>query len=91
MEIVNNSRENVHSIRVRAGRRTYFFDVKATKSERDLYVVITESRRIGEDKYEKHKLFLFKEDFKKFEDALHETLNVVEHELLERRGNEVEA
>jgi hypothetical protein len=77
-----NSQENVFSRRVRAGKRTYFFDVKATKSVKDFYIVITESRRVSEDKYEKHKLFLYKEDFSKFIDAIKETTQHVEQELL---------
>lgn len=74
--------ENVFSRRVRAGKRTYFFDVKATRSVKDFYIVITESRRVGEEKYEKHKLFLYKEDFSKFIDAIRETAQFVEQELL---------
>ncbi len=84
MEPVDTSNENVFTRRVRAGKRTYFFDVKATKSARDFYVIITESRRVGEEKYEKHKLFLYKEDFRKFVDALTETVTHVECELLEK-------
>jgi hypothetical protein len=76
--------ENVFSRRVRAGKRTYFFDVKATKSVKDYYIVITESRRVAEEKYEKHKIFLYKEDFSKFIDALAETSDFVERELLEK-------
>ncbi len=74
--------ENVFSRRVRAGKRTYFFDVKATKSVKDFYIVITESRRVAEEKYEKHKIFLYKEDFSKFIDAITETTQYVERELL---------
>jgi deoxyribodipyrimidine photolyase-like uncharacterized protein len=84
MEQLDTSNENVFTKRVRAGKRTYFFDVKATKSARDFYVIITESRRVGEEKYEKHKLFLYKEDFRKFADALTETVAHVENELLEK-------
>ncbi|HLB00499.1 MAG TPA: DUF3276 family protein [Bacteroidota bacterium] len=76
--------ENVFSRRVRAGKRTYFFDVKSTKSVKDLYIVLTESRRLGEEKYEKHKIFLYKEDFSKFIEALRETTQFVEQELLEK-------
>jgi hypothetical protein len=75
--------ENVSSKRVRAGKRTYFFDVKSTKSMKDYYIVITESKRVGEEEYEKHKLFLYKEDFKKFVDALSETVCYIESELLQ--------
>jgi hypothetical protein len=76
--------ENVFSKRVRAGKRTYFFDVKATKSAKDYYLVITESRRVAEEKYEKHKLFLYKEDFSKFAEALAETTRHIENDLLEK-------
>ena len=77
------SKQNLFSQRVRAGKRTYFFDVRATKSGKDLFITIAESRRIGEDKYEKHKLCLYKEDFKKFVDALNETVDHVESQLCE--------
>jgi hypothetical protein len=56
--------------------------VKATKSVKDFYIIITESRRVSEEKYEKHKLFLYKEDFEKFSEALAETVTHVERELL---------
>jgi len=82
LDTTNN--ENLFSRRVRAGKRTYFFDVKATRSARDFYVIITESRRVGEEQYEKHKLFLYKEDFQKFIDALTETVGTVEREFLSK-------
>jgi Protein of unknown function (DUF3276) len=75
-------RDEIHTKRVRAGKRTYFFDVKATKSEKDFYITITESKRVGEEEYEKHKIFLYKEDFEKFADALMETIDYVQDELL---------
>jgi hypothetical protein len=63
---------------VRAGKRTYFFDVKSTRAN-DYYLTITESKkRFGEDGkffYEKHKIFLYKEDFEKFIDGLNEAVN----------------
>jgi len=90
MDTVDTSKENVFTKRVRAGKRTYFFDVKATKSAKDFYVIITESRRVGEEKYEKHKLFLYKEDFKKFIEALTETVTHVENELLDKMEHPVE-
>jgi hypothetical protein len=90
MDTIDTSKENVFTRRVRAGKRTYFFDVKATKSAKDFYVIITESRRIGEEKYEKHKLFLYKEDFKKFVEALMETVSHVESELIEKLEHPVE-
>jgi hypothetical protein len=66
----------VYSNAVRAGKRTYFFDIKSTKGN-DLYITITESKRRLEDGagYEKHKIFLYKEDFEKFRDGL---LDVIE-------------
>ena len=70
-------REEVHSMAVRAGKRTYFFDVKATRRN-DYYLTITESKkrfnRDGKFFYEKHKLFLYKEDFDKFADSLNEII-----------------
>ncbi|MCC8088762.1 MAG: PUR family DNA/RNA-binding protein [Rikenellaceae bacterium] len=70
----------VYSKTVRAGKRTYFFDVKATKND-DYYLTITESRKkIGKDgtfSYDKHKIYLYKEDFSKFADGLEEVMNFI--------------
>ncbi len=77
-------RDEIYSERVRAGKRTYFFDVKSTRSN-DYYLTITESkRRFKEDGfvYEKHKIFLYKEDFNKFMEALNDTVNHVKTELM---------
>ncbi|BDD03413.1 DUF3276 family protein [Aureibacter tunicatorum] len=75
----------IYSKRVRAGKRTYFFDVKSTRSN-DYYLTITESKRRFKDDgtyfYEKHKIFLYKEDFNKFLNALHETVNHVKDDLM---------
>jgi hypothetical protein len=79
----NGYKDEIFTKRVRAGKRTYFFDVKSTKSEKDFYITITESKRVGEDEYEKHKIFLYKEDFQKFIEALGETVTYVEKELLQ--------
>ena len=73
--------DDIYSKSLRAGNRTYFFDVKSTKSE-DLYLTITESkRRFNNDKgkffYEKHKLFLYQEDFASFQDNLQATLDKI--------------
>jgi hypothetical protein len=79
-----NDKMEIYSKRVRAGKRTYFFDVKSTKSN-DYYLTITESkRRYKEDGffYEKHKIFLYKEDFEKFISALKETVDHVKDELM---------
>jgi len=79
-----NEREEIFSERVRAGKRTYFFDVKATRSN-DYYLTITESKRKYKEDgytYEKHKIFLYKEDFNKFVNALNSTVGHVKDELL---------
>jgi len=73
-------REDIHSKAVRAGKRTYFFDVKATKRN-DYYLTITESKkrfnRDGRFFYEKHKIFLYKEDFEKFVEGLNEVVDFI--------------
>ena len=74
-------RDEVYSRRVPAGKRTYFFDVKSTRSGEDYFLTITESKRVDEHRYEKHKIFLYKEDFGKFVAALHD---VVQHIVDER-------
>jgi hypothetical protein len=79
----NGYKDEIFTKRVRAGKRTYFFDVKSTKSEKDFYITITESKRVGDDDYEKHKIFLYKEDFEKFREALGETVEYVQTQLLE--------
>ena len=70
----------IFSRAVRAGKRTYFFDVKATRKE-DYYLTITESKkRLGKEGkifYEKHKIFLYKEDFEKFADGLKEAVTFI--------------
>ena len=75
--------ESVYSKRIRAGkRRTYFFDVRATRSN-DYYLTITESRKkFNEDGYDRHKIFLYKEDFNKFIKALGEAVDYVKTELM---------
>ena len=75
--------ESVYSKRIRAGkRRTYFFDVRATRSN-DYYLTITESRKkFNEDGYDRHKIFLYKEDFNKFLKALTEAVDHVKTELM---------
>lgn len=78
----NQYKDEIFTKRVRAGKRTYFFDVKSTKSEKDFYITITESKRVGEEEYEKHKIFLYKEDFQKFSDALDETVEYIQKQLL---------
>ena len=80
----DNGKVEIYSQRVRAGKRTYFFDVKATRSN-DYYLTITESKRKYKEDgyfYEKHKIFLYKEDFDKFVDALKGTVDHVKTELM---------
>lgn len=82
----DNQREDIFSEKVKAGKRTYFFDVKSTRSN-DYYLTITESKkRFNKDNegftYEKHKIFLYKEDFNKFLEALNNTVNHVKNELM---------
>ena len=75
-----SDREEIYSKPVRAGKRTYFFDVKSTKGE-DLYLTITESKKRFRDDgtffYEKHKIFLYKEDFEKFADGLKDAVGFI--------------
>ena len=75
--------ESVYSTRVKAGkRRTYFFDVRETRGN-DYYVTITESRkRFDSDGYDRHKIFLYKEDFNKFLKGLNETVDHVKTQLM---------
>jgi hypothetical protein len=75
--------ESVYSKRIRAGkRRTYFFDVRTTRGN-DYYLTITESRkRFNDDGYDRHKIFLYKEDFNKFLKALTEAVDHVKTELM---------
>lgn len=75
--------DSVYSKRIKAGkRRTYFFDVKATRGN-DFYLTITESRkRFNEDSYERHKIFLYKEDFNKFLKGLTDAVDYVKTDLM---------
>ena len=85
-EVINGSeekiiKEEIFTKIVRAGKRTYFFDVKATRKE-DYYLTITESKkRAGKEGkvfYEKHKIFLYKEDFEKFAEGLKDAVTYIE-------------
>ncbi|MBR2351383.1 MAG: DUF3276 family protein [Alistipes sp.] len=68
---------------IKAGRRTYFFDVEATRGN-DYYLTITESRKMtrkdGKEVFDRHKIFLYKEDFDKFANGLSEVVNFIKHE-----------
>ena len=85
MAYENNDKkqESVYSKRIRAGkRRTYFFDVRATRGN-DYYLTITERRkRFNDDGYDRHKIFLYKEDFNKFFKALGEAIDYVKTDLM---------
>ena len=97
-----NDKEEVFTKVVRAGKRTYFFDVKSTRHE-DLYLTITESKkRLGKEGkmfYEKHKIFLYKEDFEKFTEGLREAIAFagngevlhIEHKVMEETEEVVAA
>jgi hypothetical protein len=80
-ESVTN-RDEVFSKKIKAGKRTYFFDVKATRAN-DYYITVTESKRRADGfGYEKHKIFLYKEDFNKFLSGLGEAVNHIKTELM---------
>ncbi|MBA4410789.1 MAG: DUF3276 family protein [Bacteroidota bacterium] len=74
-------REEIYSVAVRAGKRTYFFDVKSTRRN-EFYLTITESKKRfeqdGSFHFEKHKIFLYKEDFEKFMDGLQEVVTYID-------------
>ena len=81
-------KEEIHSKVMRAGRRTYFFDVRETKAG-DYYLTITESKKFTNDDgsfhYKKHKIYLYKEDFLDFKDNLSEMVQYI----LDEKGAEV--
>jgi hypothetical protein len=81
-EVAGQPKEEIYSKAVRAGKRTYFFDVKATRRN-DYYLTITESKkrfgRDGKSFYEKHKVFLYKEDFEKFTEGLEEVIEYIKN------------
>lgn len=86
-------RDDVYSKSVRAGKRTYFFDVKTTRGN-DLYLTITESKKRyqedGKFYFEKHKLFLYKEDFEKFSEGLQDVVGKIEELKASGKYEEVE-
>src|SRR5690606_41279836 len=81
-------KEEIYSKVLRAGRRTYFFDVRSTKAD-DYYLTITESKKFTNDDgsfhYKKHKIYLYKEDFSEFNEILKEMTNYI----LDEKGDEV--
>ena len=87
------SGEDIYSKPVRAGKRTYFFDVKATKGN-DYYLTITESKRRvdtnGNFAYDKHKIFLYKEDIEKFAEGLEEVVNYIKTKCINDNGSDTQ-
>jgi len=85
---MTDNRDEIYSKSLRAGRRTYFFDVRSTRAD-DFYLTITESKReFNEDGtpfYKKHKIYLYKEDFQNFKDHLNEMVDYV----IKERGEEI--
>ena len=85
-----SDQNEIYSKVVRAGKRTYFFDIKSTKGN-DLYITLTESKKTfgedGMDNYQKHKIFLYKEDFEKFSEGLLDTVEYIKanQEVIERK------
>ena len=88
----NRFKQEVHSKVIRAGKRTYFFDVKSTRNE-EYYLTITESKKKyfdnGKFHYEKHKLFLYKEDFEKFADSLEEVIQYIRENQVETQSKDI--
>ncbi|MGB5402871.1 PUR family DNA/RNA-binding protein [Robiginitalea sp.] len=83
-----NEQEEIHSKVLRAGRRTYFFDVRSTKAG-DYYLTVTESKKFthedGSFHYKKHKIYLYKEDFEPFREYMNEMMDFI----IEEKGQEV--
>jgi hypothetical protein len=90
-------REEIYSVSVRAGKRTYFFDVKSTRRD-EFYLTITESKKRfeqdGNFHFEKHKIFLYKEDFEKFIEGLQEVITFIDQnqqdEYVEQSDDQME-
>jgi len=86
-------REEIYSVSVRAGKRTYFFDVKSTRRD-EFYLTITESKKRfeqdGNFHFEKHKIFLYKEDFEKFTEGLQEVITFIDQNQLDEYVDESE-
>ncbi|MDP2114434.1 MAG: DUF3276 family protein [Bacteroidota bacterium] len=85
-------REEIYSKAVRAGKRTYFFDVKSTRRD-EFYLTITESKKRfeqdGNFHFEKHKIFLYKEDFEKFIDGLQEVVSFIDQNQVDDYDSEI--
>lgn len=93
MENDSNFREEIYSVSVRAGKRTYFFDVKSTRRD-EFYLTITESKKRfeqdGNFHFEKHKIFLYKEDFEKFMEGLQEVITFIDQNQQEEYSSHQE-
>ncbi len=75
----NDRNDEVYSKVIKAGKRTYFFDIKSTRGN-DLFITVTESKKStenGTESFQKHKIFLYKEDFEKFQEGLDDVINKV--------------
>ena len=83
---METTQEEIYSKVLRAGRRTYFFDVRETKAS-DYYLTITESKKYSNDDgtffYKKHKIYLYKEDFSEFKDILSEVMDFISERGIE--------
>ncbi len=93
-EFEKTERQEIFSRAVRAGKRTYFFDVKSTRAG-DYYLTITESKKrfnneLGKFYYEKHKIFLYKEDFEKFQDGFKDVVDFIINEVVPEEKSEEE-
>lgn len=86
LENDSNFRDEIYSVAVRAGKRTYFFDVKSTRRD-EFYLTITESKKRfeqdGNFHFEKHKIFLYKEDFVKFIEGLQEVITFIDQNQID--------
>lgn len=86
-------REEIYSVAVRAGKRTYFFDVKSTRRD-EFYLTITESKKRfeqdGNFHFEKHKIFLYREDFEKFIEGLQEVITFIDQNQISEFASSAE-
>lgn len=91
-EVDSKFRDEIYSKAVRAGKRTYFFDVKSTRRD-EFYLTITESKKRfeqdGNFHFEKHKIFLYKEDFEKFIDGLQEVISYIDQNQQDDYDSEI--
>jgi hypothetical protein len=94
MENDSKFRDEIYSKAVRAGKRTYFFDVKSTRRD-EFYLTITESKKRfeqdGNFHFEKHKIFLYKEDFEKFVDGLLEVISYIDQNQQDDFDSEIQS